>query len=90
MARFSAPKDLLRYVMVKGPVAVDGIALTVIERDADGFSVGLIPYTLENTNLAHKRPGDRVNLESDIIGRYVEQLLDERYLEGILEQRERP
>jgi riboflavin synthase len=80
VACFEAPAELLRYVIVKGPIAVNGASLTVIDRDAGTFSVGLIPYTQQNTNLMSLRPGDRVNLESDIIARYVEQLLDERYL----------
>jgi riboflavin synthase len=80
IARFNAPADILRYVIVKGPIAVNGVSLTVIAKDAETFSAGLIPYTQEQTNLMSRRPGDRVNLESDIIARYVEQLLDERYL----------
>jgi riboflavin synthase len=80
VARFNAPSEILRYVIVKGPIAVNGASLTVIEVDETSFAVGLIPYTQENTNLMRLRPGDRVNLESDIIARYVEQLLDERYL----------
>jgi riboflavin synthase len=78
IARFNAPPEVLRYVIVKGPIAVNGVSLTVIDRDAEAFSVGLIPYTQEHTNLTRLRPGDRVNLESDIIARYVEQLLDQR------------
>ena len=83
LARFHAPREILRYVIVKGPVAVNGVSLTVIEKDAESFSVGLIPYTQVQTNLLNLMPGDKVNLESDIIARYVEQLLDERYLEGV-------
>jgi riboflavin synthase len=82
VARFNAPPDILRYVIVKGPICVDGASLTVMAKDEETFSVGLIPFTQEHTNLMSRRPGDRVNLESDIIARYVEQLLDERYLEG--------
>ena len=82
IARFSAPPEILRYMIVKGPVAVNGVSLTVISRDDEGFSVGLIPYTQEQTNLTSLVPGDRVNLESDIIARYVEQLLDERNING--------
>jgi riboflavin synthase len=77
-ARFSAPPEIMRYVILKGPIAIDGISLTVIDRDEKGFSVGLIPYTQENTNLMSRQPGDKVNLESDIIARYVEQLLEDR------------
>ena len=78
VARFYAPPEIMRYVIVKGPIAVNGTSLTVIDRDRLGFSVGLIPFTQENTNLMSLQPGDRVNLESDIIARYVEQLLEER------------
>ncbi|HEX5370576.1 MAG TPA: riboflavin synthase [Dehalococcoidia bacterium] len=80
-ARFKAPPEIMRYVIVKGPIAINGASLTVIERDDDGFSVGLIPFTQEHTNLMNLNPNDRVNLESDILARYVEQLLDERYLD---------
>ena len=82
VARYEAPAAILRYVIVKGPIAVNGVSLTVIARDEETFSVGLIPFTQQNTNLMSLRAGDRVNLESDIIARYVEQLLDERYLDG--------
>ena len=79
IARYNAPPEILRYVIVKGPIAVNGVSLTVIAKDEATFSVGLIPFTQEHTNLMNLREGDRVNLESDIIARYVEQLLDERY-----------
>jgi riboflavin synthase len=77
---FNAPPEILRYVIAKGPIAVNGASLTVIDKDDRGFSVGLIPFTQENTNLLNLNANDRVNLESDIIARYVEQLLDDRYL----------
>jgi riboflavin synthase len=79
IARYWAPPEILRYVIVKGPIAVDGTSLTVIAKDGESFSVGLVPYTQEKTNLLSRRPGDRVNLEPDIIARYVEQLLGERF-----------
>lgn len=82
IARFKAPRDILRFVVVKGPIAVNGISLTVIDRDDETFAVGLVPYTQQNTNLMSRLPGDRVNLESDIIARYVQQLLDERLTAG--------
>jgi riboflavin synthase len=82
VARFKAPPEILRYVIVKGPVAVNGASLTVIDKDAETFSVGLIPFTQEHTNLMNLNPNDRVNLESDIIARYVEQLLEDRYGDG--------
>lgn len=89
VARFKAPPEILRYVIVKGPIAVNGASLTVIAKDAESFSVGLIPFTQEHTNLMNLNPNDRVNLESDIIARYVEQLLDERYGGGDPRQVER-
>jgi len=72
------PRDLLRYMVEKGSIAVDGISLTVNRADATSFSVALIPHTVENTGLAGKRIGDKVNLEVDIIAKYVEKLLGER------------
>ena len=78
IARYQAPPEILRFVVVKGPITVDGASLTVIEKAADAFAVSLVEYTLEHTNLARRRPGDRINLESDIIARYVAELLIER------------
>jgi len=78
IARFNAPPDILRHTIIKGPIAIDGISLTVIDKDEETFAVSLVQYTQENTNLHTRKPGDRVNLETDIIGRYVEQLLEER------------
>jgi len=78
LARYSAPAELMRYVVVKGPIAVDGVSLTVVERDEGSFVVSLVTYTLENTNLTRRKVGDAVNLETDIIARYVEQLLAAR------------
>jgi len=75
IARYTAPPQILRYVVVKGPIAIDGVSLTVVAKDETSFSVSLVRYTLENTNLTRKQSGDAVNLESDIIARYVEQLL---------------
>jgi riboflavin synthase len=78
LARYSAPTELMRYVVVKGPIAVDGVSLTVVERDEGSFVVSLVTYTQENTNLTRRKVGDAVNLETDIIARYVEQLLAAR------------
>jgi riboflavin synthase len=65
-----------RYVVYKGSVALDGVSLTVSAVPAPGlFEVNLIPTTLENTSLRERRPGDRVNLETDVLGRYVDALL---------------
>jgi riboflavin synthase len=78
IARFQAPPDILRHCVVKGPITVDGISLTVVAKDESTFSVSLVRFTQDNTALTRKTPGDSVNLESDIIARYVDQLLSER------------
>ncbi len=69
------PTDLARYVAVKGSIAVDGISLTITGVGDDWFSVSLIPTTLAVTTLGHKAEGDRVNLETDVLAKYVERLL---------------
>ena len=74
--RIRVPKRLHRYIVEKGFVAVDGISLTVVKRGASSFTLAVIPYTLKNTNLAALSVGDRVNLEADILAKYVESLLD--------------
>jgi len=73
--RFEAPAGVLRYVAKKGSICVDGVSLTVNEVDATGFGVALIPHTVENTRFADTGVGDPVNLEVDLIARYVERLL---------------
>lgn len=72
--RVAAPPDLLRYVVEKGSIAVDGVSLTVAEVDDDGFVVALIPETLERTTLGDVQPGRVVNLEVDVLAKYVEKL----------------
>ncbi len=72
---FSAPRELLPYLVVKGFVAIDGISLTIAAREEATFSVALIAYTQTAVTLGRKRPGARVNLEVDIIAKYVESLL---------------
>jgi riboflavin synthase len=67
--------ELLRYVVEKGSIAVDGVSLTVAALDANGFAVALVPHTLEVTTLGALAAGDRVNLEVDILAKYVERLL---------------
>jgi riboflavin synthase len=69
-----ADPDLLRYVVEKGSIAVDGVSLTVARVDGDSFDVSLIPETLQRTNLGEARPGAPVNLEVDILAKYVEKL----------------
>lgn len=71
----SAAPSLLRYIVEKGSIAIDGISLTVASVEADRFSVSVIPHTAAVTVLGRKRPGDIVNLETDLIGKYVEKLL---------------
>ncbi|MGE5391067.1 MAG: riboflavin synthase [Deltaproteobacteria bacterium] len=73
--RISAPGDLLRYVVPKGSITVDGVSLTVIDVSSESFTVSLIPHTSGQTILGGKKAGDTVNLESDILGRYIEKLL---------------
>ena len=69
------PAGLERYLVEKGSVAVDGVSLTVASLGPGAFTVALIPYTLSETNLADRRPGDKVGLEADVIAKYVERLL---------------
>ncbi len=78
IARFRTPAELLRYMVVKGPVCIDGASLTIVDKTADTFAVSLVQYTQAHTNLLGKRPGDLVNIETDIIARYVENLLAQR------------
>lgn len=75
---FRAPRDVLRYVVEKGSIAVSGISLTVNRVDDYSFAVLLIPHTLEQTTLGDRHPGDKVNLEVDIVGKYVEKFVKER------------
>jgi riboflavin synthase len=73
--RFSLPEELARYLVEKGSITVSGVSLTVVEVTNDTFSVSLIPTTLADTILGTLSPGDRVNLEVDIVAKYVERLL---------------
>lgn len=72
---FTAESWLLKYILPKGSIAIDGISLTVTEVTETGFSVSLIPHTAKETTLGFKTVGDKVNLETDIIGKYVERML---------------
>jgi riboflavin synthase len=69
-----APHGLSRYIAIKGSIAIDGVSLTVNSVEKDTFSMNLIPHTLENTTLKHLGVGSRVNLEVDLIARYVERM----------------
>ena len=73
--RFGCPKRLMPYIVEKGFIAVDGISLTVVKKSASSFTASVIPYTLANTNLRERSIGDHVNLEIDIVAKYVESLL---------------
>lgn len=79
---FSAPEQLLKYIIEKGSVAIDGISLTVNTVTGGVFSVMIIPHTLEKTTLTGKGPGDQVNIENDLIGKYVEKLMGKRDADG--------
>lgn len=72
---FRADREILRYIVAKGSICIDGISLTVNRVDDYSFAVALIPHTVDATTLATKHAGDKVNLEVDIIGKYVEKLL---------------
>ena len=78
-----APEAVLRYVIKKGSIAIDGISLTVADVDPSGFSIAMIPHTAKLTTLGFKKAGDSVNLETDIIGKYVERLLSGRVEGGV-------
>jgi len=75
--RVNAPGRVVTYVVEKGSIAVDGVSLTVVEVDERSFTVSLIPETLERTNLGRAKPGTRVNLEVDVLAKYVEKMLPE-------------
>ena len=76
--RVSAPREVVRYVVEKGSISIDGISLTVASVDDSGFTIAVIPHTLDVTTLGLRRPGDSVNLEADIIGKYVEKFVSDR------------
>jgi riboflavin synthase len=85
---FMAPEEVLRYTVEKGSVCVDGISLTVVSVREDSFTVSILSQTRANTNLKELKVGDRVNLEADVIGKYVERLL-EPWLVGKVQNPER-
>jgi len=72
---FTADADILQLVVEKGSIAIDGISLTIADCNEFGFTVALIPHSLDNTTLKNKRTGDRVNIETDILGKYVYKLV---------------
>ncbi|MFA7068336.1 MAG: riboflavin synthase, partial [Acidaminococcaceae bacterium] len=73
-----APQPLLKYILPKGSIAIDGISLTVTTVTNVGFSIALIPHTVGETTMGFKKIGDRVNLETDLLGKYVERMLNYR------------
>jgi riboflavin synthase len=77
---FEAPESVLRYAVEKGSISVDGISLTVVSVLDSSFTVSILPQTRANTNLDELGAGDRVNLEADVIGKYVERLLEPRLI----------
>ncbi len=72
---YDAPAELLRHMIIKGPICIDGVSLTIIDKDDASFAVSLVQYTQQHTNLLDRKPGDAVNLETDILARYVNELL---------------
>jgi riboflavin synthase len=75
LVRFDAPPEVLRYCVEKGSIAVEGVALTVAKLDGGGFAIALVPHTLAETTLGSVGPGDEVNLEADVLAKYVERLV---------------
>jgi riboflavin synthase len=78
-----ADRDLVRYVVPRGSVALDGVSLTVVEVDGTAFQVALVPHTLESTTLSGARPGTRANVEVDVVARYVERFVAETGVSGV-------
>ncbi|HSW51055.1 MAG TPA: riboflavin synthase [Bryobacteraceae bacterium] len=78
-----APRELEPYLVSKGSVALDGMSLTVAALEGDAMSITVIPHTYQNTNLRARRPGDRLNIECDILAKYVEKLLGRRSQSGL-------
>jgi len=81
--RFSAPASVLKYAVEKGSICVDGISLTLVSVSESSFTVSILPQTKRVTNLQSLVPGDKVNLEADVIGKYVERLLEPRLKENL-------
>ncbi len=81
--RFRSSESIMRYIVPKGFITIDGTSLTVVDRDDDGFSVAIIPYTYEHTTIAERTAGSKVNIEVDVTAKYVEQMA-RPYLEKLL------
>jgi riboflavin synthase len=78
IVRYRPEPAFLRYILLKGPVCLDGASITVMAKDEATFSVSLVQFTQEHTNLTDHEPGASINLETDMIARYVDQLLEQR------------
>jgi riboflavin synthase len=78
-----APDDVLRYCVEKGSVTVDGVSLTIAEMANDAFAIALVPHTLEATSLSELEPGKEVNIEADVLAKYVERALSWRRIDGV-------
>ena len=83
VVRFCADESIMRYIVPKGFIAIDGTSLTVVDRDDDGFSVAIIPYTYDHTTIGERTAGSKVNIEVDVTAKYVEQMA-RPYLEKLL------
>lgn len=70
-----APKKIMKYCIEKGSIALDGISLTIAKLTEDTLSVSMIPHTIHHTNFGYKKPGDLINLENDMVGKYIDQLI---------------
>ena len=70
-----APENIMKYCIEKGSIALDGISLTIAKLSDDTISVSMIPHTIKNTNFGYKKPGDKINLENDMVGKYIDKLL---------------
>jgi riboflavin synthase len=78
VVRIDVPEGVTRYMVEKGSICVDGVSLTIVSVDGRGFTVSLIPTTLAETTLGTRSVGDRVNIEVDVVAKYVERLLESR------------
>ncbi len=76
--KIALPENIMTYIVEKGSIAVDGISLTIASIENDGVGIAVIPYTIENTNLKYRNKGDVVNIETDIIGKYIKKFMEVR------------
>lgn len=90
IVRIEAPSQILHYIIPKGSVTLDGISLTVVEVTDSWFSVSLIPHTRSVTSLGYKKAGDRINIENDVVGKYVEKFLREPAVDEVSDDEPKP